>query len=269
MLRALLTAIVSVALIGLGAPVAQSSSDGPGCYTNAPDRVDNPSDGDDVVICEYTSGGWIARNDSDTIWAVTSPVLRIFDLYKNEVRSRLFHTSAKSWYPYIFLAPGDEVIIPADAGGVRLSIQPDLALAWIMFDQLADEVEEQSTELIGDVVGGKSARRAALWQCSLAMYNAARELDESAMWQADPKSLWEFAQSSVEDGSECTTAWSKARKVKAEVPFPKYRNVVLEVTRDADLTAQAIARLSVAQDTLDNLGLRFVCSLPKIRGVGC
>ena len=270
MIRAILAAIVTAALISSGATATQASNVDPGCYTNAPFRVDDPSDGDDVVICEYArSEGWIARNESDTIWAVTSPVTLNFDVYENEVRSQLFHRSARSWYRYIFLAPGDEVVIPADASGVQLSIQPDLALAWIMFDQLADQVEEQSTELIGEVVGGKSARRAALWKCSLAMYNGARVLDDSAIWRADPEILWKFAQSTVEDGSECAAAWGNARKVKAEIPFPKYRAVVLEVTQDAELTAKAVARLSVAQGTLDDLGWKLVCSLPKLRGFGC
>jgi hypothetical protein len=160
------------------------------------------------------------------------------------------------------------VIIPADAGGVQYAIQPDLALAWIMFDQLADEVEAKTGELIGDVVAGKSARRAALWKCSAAMYKAARKVDNSTSWQEDPEILWESAQSTVEDGTECVLAWKKATKTKGEVPFPKYRAVVGEVTQDAGLTAKAVARLTATQSGLQKLG-KLVCSLPKYRGVGC
>ena len=78
MIRAILAAIVTAALISSGASAAQASYVGTGCYTNAPYRIDDPSDGDDVVICEYVnSEGWIARNESDTIWAVTSPSIPI------------------------------------------------------------------------------------------------------------------------------------------------------------------------------------------------
>lgn len=270
MFRILLAALTSVALVVGGTTAVQASYVDTGCYEAAPYRVDDPGDGDDVVVCGVTpAGDWIVRNDSDTIWALTSPQVRIFDLYVNTVRSELFHASAKTFYRYIFLAPGDEVVIPSDAPDVKYAVQPDLALMWIFHDQLVDKIEDKTYEAIGDVVAGKSSRRAALWACSLALWNAAREYDPTVTWTDDAEAIWDYAADRLEDGSACADAWAKARNTAAEVRFPAYKSIVLKVTQSGGaLTDEAIVRLSATKSMLASLG-GLVCSLPKIRGIGC
>lgn len=270
MFRIFLAALTSAALVLGGTTVAQASYVDVGCEYEAPYRVDDPYDGDDVVVCGVTPyGDWIIRNDSDTIWGLTTRQVRMFDLYVYTVRSDLFHESAERFYPYVFLAPGDKVVIPADAGQVEYSIQPDLAMMWIFHEQLADKIEEKTYELIGDVVAGKSSRRAALWTCSLALWNAAREYDPTVTWTDDAEEIWDYAADRVEEGSACADAWAKARKTTAEVRFPTYKSVVLKVTQNGGSFAdEAIMKLSAAKSILTTLG-DLVCSLPKIRGLGC
>ncbi|MBW9122142.1 hypothetical protein JNB63_18765 [Microbacterium trichothecenolyticum] len=270
MFRMFLAVLTSVALVVAGTAPAQASSVDAGCYDDAPYRVDHPYDGDDVVVCGVTPyGDWFVRNDSDTIWALTSPEVRIFELAIGTVRSHLFHESAKSFYRYIFLAPGDEVLIPSDAGGVEYAVQPDLAFMWIFYDQLVDKLEDKTHETVGDVVAGKSSRRAALWTCSLALWNAAREYDPTATWTDDPEAIWDYAVDRLEEGTACADAWAKARKTTAEVRFPTYKSIVLKVTQNGGaLTDDAIVKLSATKSILANLG-DLVCFLPKIRGIGC
>jgi len=168
---------------------------------------------DDISACTDDTGSWTwIENRSDAVWLLEADGSAPVDQLTETPRLLSFRATVAAVYQYAVLAPESAVQVQHSPNGLAWRLSPSWSTAWLMHEQLADKIREAGEELTADAVRQRSARWAAVAECSLAAWDVAGDAGDGLSGD-EPAETVLFGMGVVSGTSQCASAWRQADQV--------------------------------------------------------
>ncbi|MDD0857205.1 hypothetical protein NHF46_04200 [Arthrobacter alpinus] len=221
---------------------------------------------DQIFVCSDEASGTIKlTNYSDQVWAFSNSSSTTWITSATQsLAIGAFHSGFKNEYDGPFMVPGESVSAATGTDTLEWAIHPALSVAWTAQEFLLDTVKEKGTEALRTAMTEGSASRQAVWDCTVAVYDAGKIAQnhlKTTTYEPDQqiKDGWGLAS----DTGSCVDSWDNAFKKSGETKIPAWSQFSDDALKALDPAAELGQKSANLKNAVWKTASRICTILPK------